>query len=136
MSAERSPHRVLLIGRGPTAASALEGLGSVFHICALVRDGNDEVTTRASELGVPVVADISVQSIRDAIGRFDPDAVVVSSYDRILDEELVTRRPFVNVHYAPLPRGRGRATVNWVIINGDTAAAITIHHVIPRMDAG
>jgi methionyl-tRNA formyltransferase len=42
----------------------------------------------------------------------------------------------VNVHYAPLPRGRGRATVNWAIINGDTTAAISIHHLVPGLDAG
>ena len=136
MNAERSAHRVLLIGRGPTAASALEGLCSAFHVCALVRDGDDEVTARAGELRVPVVADASLQAVRDAIDRYDPDAVVVSSYDRILDAELVAKRPFVNVHYAPLPRGRGRATVNWAIINGDTSTAITIHHLVSQLDAG
>jgi methionyl-tRNA formyltransferase len=127
---------VLLVGRGHTTASALEGLSSELHVCALVRDGEDEVTARAAALRVPVIADISMQSVRDTVARYDPDAVVVSSYNRILDEELVSRRPFVNVHYAPLPRGRGRATVNWAIINGDTSTAITIHHVVPELDAG
>ena len=30
---------------------------------------------------------------------------------------LLDRCPFVNVHYAPLPEFRGRATVNWAILN-------------------
>jgi methionyl-tRNA formyltransferase len=135
MSAEPR-RRVLLIGRGATARSALEGLMPSFDVCALIRDGDDDTTRRARELGVRVVGDISVQSVRDAITATDPDAVVVSSYDRILDPELIDGRPFVNVHYAPLPRGRGRATVNWAIINGDSSAAITIHHLVAALDAG
>jgi methionyl-tRNA formyltransferase len=128
--------RVLLIGRGPTTLSALEGLVHVFEVCGLVRDTDDATARRAVELGVRVVADASVQSVRETVARLDPQAVVVSSYDRILDAELIGERPFVNVHYAPLPRGRGRATVNWAIINGDDVVAITIHHLVPDLDAG
>jgi methionyl-tRNA formyltransferase len=128
--------RVLLIGRGPTARTALEGLVPKFEVCALVRDTNDATARRADELGVPVVADASIQSVRETLARCDPQAVVVSSYDRILDAELIGGRPFVNVHYAPLPRGRGRATVNWSIINGEDTVAITIHHLVPELDAG
>jgi methionyl-tRNA formyltransferase len=42
----------------------------------------------------------------------------------------------VNVHYAPLPRYRGRATVNWAIINGESTASISIHSLVPGLDAG
>ena len=42
----------------------------------------------------------------------------------------------MNVHYAPLPRYRGRATVNWAIINGETHAAITIHELVAGLDSG
>jgi methionyl-tRNA formyltransferase len=135
MNADRR-RTVVLIGRGPTALTALEGLAAEFEVRALIRDGADETTRRADELGIWVVDDTSVQGVRDTVERCDPDAVVVSSYDRILDAELIGGRPFVNVHYAPLPRGRGRATVNWAIINGDDSAAITIHHLIPELDAG
>ena len=43
---------------------------------------------------------------------------------------------FVNVHYSPLPQYRGRANVNWAIINGEKDAAISIHLVAPSLDAG
>jgi methionyl-tRNA formyltransferase len=134
MSAERP--RVLLVGIGPTSRSALEGLAERFDVCAIVRDGDDETTALARELGVPVIADATVRGVREAVTERRPDAVVVSSFNRILDAELVSRCPFVNVHYAPLPRGRGRATVNWAIINGESTAAISIHHLVPGLDAG
>jgi methionyl-tRNA formyltransferase len=91
-----SPPRLLLIGQGPTAASAFASLSQ----------------------------------------RFRVDGVVVSSYDRILPADLVGSRPFVNVHYAPLPAYRGRAVVNWAFINGESHAAISVHSLEPMLDAG
>ena len=128
--------RVLLVGLGATSLSALDGLAASFDVCALIRDGHDATTERARELGVRVVSDVTVGGVRAAVAELEPDAVVVSSFNRILDAELVSRCPFINVHYAPLPRGRGRATVNWAIINGDETAAISIHHLVPGLDAG
>jgi len=136
MSADARKPRVLLVGLGGTSLSALDGLASSFDVCALIRGGDDATTERAGELGVPVVSDVTVGGVRAAVAELRPDAVVVSSFNRILDAELVGQCPFVNVHYAPLPRGRGRATVNWAIINGDTTAAISIHHLVPGLDAG
>jgi methionyl-tRNA formyltransferase len=40
------------------------------------------------------------------------------------------------VHYSLLPHYRGRANVNWAIINGETTAGISIHLVIPELDGG
>lgn len=128
--------RVLLVGRGPTALGALEALAGRFEVVGIVRDGDDATTARAADLTVPVFGDTSVNALRAAVAALTPDAVVVSSYDRILGPDLTERCPFVNVHYAPLPRGRGRATVNWALINGDDHVAITIHHIVPELDAG
>lgn len=127
---------MLLIGQGPTSLTALEGLVPSFDVGAIVRSTDDSTAARSRELGVPVLTDATPAGVRAAVEDTRPDAVVVSSFDRILDAELVARCPFVNVHYAPLPRGRGRATVNWAIINGDADAAITIHHLVPGLDAG
>jgi methionyl-tRNA formyltransferase len=127
---------VILIGLGPTAQSALDGLLDRFAVVALVRDAVDQVAHRAQALGVPVVADTSLSGVRQLVGELRPDAVVVSSYDRILPAELLQICPFVNVHYAPLPRYRGRATVNWAIINGEPTASICIHSLVPGLDAG
>src|SRR4051812_47323264 len=99
--------RVVLVGVGPTTATALAGLLGDFVVAALLRTGEDDVTALAARHDVPVVADTSVASLRQVVERERPDAVVVSSYDRILPADMVAGRPFVNVHYAPLPRYRG-----------------------------
>ena len=126
----------MLVGLGTTTLSALEGLVEEFDVVALIRDERDATTERAETLGVPVQLDASLSAVRRSVGELRPDAVVVSSYNRILDADLVSQCPFVNVHYAPLPRGRGRATVNWALINGDPETAISIHWIVPGLDAG
>jgi methionyl-tRNA formyltransferase len=86
--------------------------------------------------GTLVLPETSIAGVRQAVAELDPDGVVVSSYDRILPADLVGSRPFVNVHYAPLPGYRGRAVVNWAIINGESHAAISVHSLEPVLDAG
>jgi methionyl-tRNA formyltransferase len=135
----RSEH-VLLIGDGPTAGSALASLLERFHVAGLVRtppaDGDDAVLAAAARHGVRVFADTSVTGVWDTVRCLAPDCVVVSSYDRILPPLLLSLCPFVNVHYAPLPAYRGRANVNWAIINGEAETAITVHVVSPGLDDG
>lgn len=128
--------RVILIGLGPTTDSAFDALVERFEVCALVRPGFDAVVSRALDGAVPVLGDTSLSAVVELIEELRPDAVVVSSYDRILPAAVVTSVPCVNVHYAPLPRYRGRATVNWAIINGEDATAITVHCLEPDLDAG
>jgi len=48
--------------------------------------------------------------------------VVISSYNRIPAAGSVGIERIINVHYAPLPKYRGRANVNWAIINGEKVA--------------
>jgi methionyl-tRNA formyltransferase len=124
--------RVVLVGVGPTTATALAGLRADFDVVTLLRAGDDEVGAG----GIAREGDTSVASLRRVVEQERPDAVVVSSYDRILPADMLAGIPFVNVHYAPLPRYRGRATVNWALINGEPDAHIAIHSLEPELDSG
>jgi methionyl-tRNA formyltransferase len=133
---------VLLLGLGLTALSALNSLAEEFKVVGVVRDaalndpGNDEVVNRARELGIPLLTDVSVAGVRRQIAETQPACVVVSSYNRVLPADLTAQGRFVNVHYAPLPEYRGRANVNWAIINGERDAGISIHVLAAGLDAG
>jgi methionyl-tRNA formyltransferase len=128
--------RVLLIGKGPTTASALDSLLTRFTVAAIVRDDRDATAAAARERGVPVLTQTTVAAVEAAVRELRPECVVVASYDRILPPALLARCRFVNVHYAPLPEYRGRATVNWAIIAGRPETALTIHVLVPELDAG
>lgn len=133
---------VVLIGLGPTTLSALESLSRHCHVAAVIRDqasgalSDDEVTKLARDRGIPLETDVTLAGIREVIERHSPDAVVVSSYNRVLPKDLIELSRFVNVHYAALPAYRGRASVNWAIINGEPETAISIHVLVPGLDAG
>jgi methionyl-tRNA formyltransferase len=135
-------HRVLLLGRGPTAFSALSSLAAEFQLVGIVRpvqpeaEGADAVIDHADRLGIPVFTDASIENVERLIEEFRPECTVVSSYDRILPSRILERSRFVNVHYAPLPAYRGRANVNWAIINREAETGITIHTMATMLDAG
>jgi len=134
--------KLLLVGNGPTSLSALESLAGRFTLLGIFREvtedarAKDEVVQLAKTLGVPVQFQTAPADIDAAIRKLRPDCVVVSSYNRILAPEVLKTCRFVNVHYAPLPRYRGRACVNWAIINGEPCTAITIHELTAALDAG
>jgi methionyl-tRNA formyltransferase len=136
MSCSPARSRIVLIGFGPTTRSALESLLGSFHVMALVRDVDDDVAALARDSGVRVEALVSPAEIAELVAMLGPDCVVVSSYNRILSGQVLDLCPFVNVHYAPLPGYRGRANVNWAIINQESHAAVTVHSISPGLDAG
>ena len=102
---------------------------------ALVRD-DDEVAAHARDSGVPVEILRSPAEIAGLVAELRPDCVVISSFNRILSGPVLDLCPFVNVHYSPLPGYRGRANVNWAIIDHESHAAVTVHSVAAGLDAG
>ena len=133
---------VVLIGMGPTAMSALESLVDVLQVAAVVREvapdamADDEVAAFAQDNGIPLHPDTTIAGVRRMIADCQPACVVVSSYNRVLPKDMVEQRRFINVHYAPLPQYRGRANVNWAIINDEPDTAISIHVLAPGLDSG
>lgn len=134
--------RVLLLGMGHTAFSALESLAGQFHVVGIVRDvrrdtETDDVVVRlAHELAVPVLTDVRLDAVQRTIEESQPDCTIVSSYTRILGAGILDHGKFVNVHYSALPKYRGLANVNWAVLNREPETAITIHAIAPGVDAG
>src|SRR5438046_292167 len=124
--------RILLIGMGSTAESAFDSLIERFELVGVVRQPDshdpesDPIVRRARQPSVPLFSDLSAPGIRRQVAELSPDCVVVSSYNRLFDREVIGLCPFVNVHYAPLPKYRGMAPLNWAILNGEPSTAITI----------
>ncbi|MFH4293636.1 formyltransferase family protein, partial [Acinetobacter baumannii] len=54
-------------------------------------------------------------------------------YDEIL--QLAPAGAF-NLHGSLLPKYRGRAPLNWVLVNGETETGVTLHRMVKRADAG
>ncbi len=74
------------------------------------------------------------QRIRDAA----PDLLFSFYYRAMLKEEIldIPRLGAMNLHGSLLPKFRGRAPVNWVLVKGETETGVTLHFMTEKPDAG
>jgi methionyl-tRNA formyltransferase len=62
--------------------------------------------------------------------------VVVVAYGRIVPEQLLEERLWLNVHPSLLPRWRGAAPVERAIMAGDDGTGVSIIRLVKELDAG
>jgi methionyl-tRNA formyltransferase len=100
----------------------------------------DLIARIAGYLGRPVevTADANSEAFVRCLSAYEPDIVVMASFDQILTAQTlaVPTRGWLNVHPSLLPRHRGPEPIYWTIANGDREAGITVHQTVPRIDAG
>ncbi|WP_223545032.1 bifunctional UDP-4-amino-4-deoxy-L-arabinose formyltransferase/UDP-glucuronic acid oxidase ArnA [Pseudomonas sp. A-B-19] len=74
----------------------------------------------------------------ERIAKLDPDYIFSFYYRNLLSEALLAtaRKGAFNLHGSLLPRYRGRAPANWVLVNGETETGVTLHRMVKRADAG
>jgi methionyl-tRNA formyltransferase len=84
-----------------------------------------------ADFGVPLI-DAS------EVGRYKPDVIVVASFPRIIPAaNLATARiGALNMHASALPRHRGVDPIFWTYWDNDREAAMSIHWINERVDAG
>jgi methionyl-tRNA formyltransferase len=72
------------------------------------------------------------------VAALAPDFLFSFYYRRMLQQALlrVAPRGALNLHGSLLPRYRGRAPVNWAVLNGERRTGATLHYMDDRPDAG
>ncbi|MDR2799885.1 MAG: bifunctional UDP-4-amino-4-deoxy-L-arabinose formyltransferase/UDP-glucuronic acid oxidase ArnA [Desulfovibrio sp.] len=98
------------------------------------------VARLAVKLGLPLHApeDVNHPLHLEAIRALEPDIFFSFYYRNILSAELLSIAPRggFNLHGSLLPRYRGRAPVNWVLVNGEAQSGVTLHKMTARPDSG
>ncbi|MBQ1519057.1 MAG: methionyl-tRNA formyltransferase [Ruminococcus sp.] len=79
-------------------------------------------------------AEKSIQVLRDIA----PDLIVVTAYGQILPKEVLELPKYgcINIHASLLPKYRGAAPINWVILNGETETGVTSMQMGEGLDTG
>jgi methionyl-tRNA formyltransferase len=94
----------------------------------------------AAERGVEVVspADVNQRVWVERVAALAPDYLFSFYYRLMLREPLLrtARLGALNMHGSLLPKYRGRAPVNWAILNGETTTGATLHFMVSKPDAG
>jgi methionyl-tRNA formyltransferase len=106
-------------------------------------DSHEEIWWRscadlAARHGVPVHFDESVETAGAKLGALKPAVIYSFSYRHLIPESVLALAPLgaFNLHPSLLPAYRGRAPVNWVLVNGERETGVTLHHMVARADAG
>ncbi|WP_248464860.1 bifunctional UDP-4-amino-4-deoxy-L-arabinose formyltransferase/UDP-glucuronic acid oxidase ArnA [Pectobacterium versatile] len=98
------------------------------------------VAKAAAEMDVSVFApeDINHPLWVNRIRELAPDVIFSFYYRTLLSDDILQLPAFgaFNLHGSLLPRYRGRAPVNWVLVNGETQTGVTLHKMVSRADAG
>ena len=80
------------------------------------------------------MGDAEVEIVR----HFEPAVIYSFYYRNLLPDPILRLASYgaYNLHGSLLPKYRGRAPVNWMIVNGETEGGVTLHHMVARADAG
>jgi methionyl-tRNA formyltransferase len=100
----------------------------------------ERVADVAEDLGLPwtAPADANAQEVVAGIATLAPDFLFSFHYRRMLKSPLLAlaRRGALNMHGSLLPKYRGRAPVNWAVLNGERETGATLHYMSEKPDAG
>lgn len=143
--------KVIFMGTPDFAVPTLEALEKEHKVSLVITQGDKPrgrgkkmmpppVKAKALELGLDVYQpeDINSEESIEKIKQLNPDVIVVVAYGQILKEEILNSPPYkcVNVHASLLPKYRGAAPLNWVVINGEDKTGVTIMEMSKGLDTG
>ncbi|MCK9363360.1 MAG: formyltransferase [Syntrophales bacterium] len=90
--------------------------------------------------GIPVECpmDIREEKWTKRIAALAPEMIFSFYYRFMLPDEILVIPTWgaYNLHGSLLPKYRGRAPVNWVLVNGEKQTGVTLHHLGHKPDAG
>jgi methionyl-tRNA formyltransferase len=107
-------------------------------------DSHEEIWWRscaalARSHGVPVYTPSRLdEPWIERIAAMGPAIIYSVYYRNLLSDAVLRTAPLgaYNLHGSLLPAYRGRAPVNWMLVNGEREAGVTLHHMVARADAG
>jgi len=74
----------------------------------------------------------------ERIRALKPDIIFSFYYRKMLKPAILQIPPqgCLNLHGSLLPKYRGRAPVNWVLVKGEKETGVTLHYMLEKPDAG
>lgn len=144
--------KIVFMGTPDIAKGCLEKLiNENLNIVGVVTQA-DKPIGRGKKMGMPPVKELALKhnipvyqpiKARDeefinTLKEINPDLIIVVAYGQILSKELldIPKLGCVNVHVSLLPKYRGAAPINWVIINGEEKTGVTTMYMDEGLDTG
>lgn len=148
--------KIVFMGTPDFAVPCLRALAGSGHEVAAVFTQPDKpkgrgykmiptpVKAAAEEYGYKVYQPLSLRKGDDAeeamkiLKDIAPELIVVTAYGQILPKEILELPKYgcINIHASLLPKYRGAAPINWVLLNGETQTGVTSMQMSEGLDTG
>ena len=141
--------RIVLFGYGEMGCIGLEFLlAQKEEIAAVITHRDDpkekqwyrslaQVATKAS---VPVrfSDDLDKDALHAAVEELKPELILSLYYRHMIPMKVLGLAPkgALNLHGSLLPRLRGRAPINWALVECEEKCGVTLHHMVKGPDEG
>ncbi len=138
--------RIVLFGYGEMGCTGLEFLlAQKEDVAAVVthRDDPQEKRWYRSLAEVATAAKVPLiygeeSDLKEAVGGLKPDLILSFYYRNMIPMSVLRLAPrgALNLHGSKLPRLRGRAPINWALVECEEESGVTLHHMVQAPDAG
>lgn len=100
--------------------------------------GSVAALARAHAIPVLTPEDLTAPAVVEEVRALRPDLIFSFYYRRLLPASILAlpKLAAVNLHGSLLPKYRGRAPLNWVLVRGETETGVTLHHMDEQADHG
>ena len=144
--------RVVFMGTPDFAVGALEAIVKAGHEVVAVVTQPDKPKGRSGQMQFPPVKECALkydipvfqpvkiktpESVAE-LAKYEADIFVVAAFGQMLSEEILNMPKYgcVNIHASLLPKYRGAAPINQVIVDGETETGVTIQQMALGCDTG
>lgn len=138
--------RIVLFGYGEMGCTALEFLRTWGEDVVAVISHRDDPAEKqwfrslallAASTRTPMFIGEDLD-LRKAVGHLRPDLILSFYYRDMISTKVLALAPkgALNLHGSKLPRLRGRAPINWALVEGEEETGVTLHHMVREPDAG
>lgn len=97
-----------------------------------------QISRLCREYKIPFSTELDDASVLETCRHLNPDYLMCFGYRRMIRKAVMAcaKIACIGSHFAPLPRYRGFAPLNWVLINGEAKTAVNIFFLADAVDAG
>ncbi len=142
------PPTAIVCAYSPVGTSALEGLleagVSVLGLYTYSQGADEAWFTAPAALagrhGIPIhlEPDFNADEVYERLRAQAPDFLLSFYFREMIQGRFleIPRLGAYNLHGSLLPKYRGRAPLNWVLVKGEMETGITLHAMTPKPDDG
>ncbi|MEG1311092.1 MAG: methionyl-tRNA formyltransferase [Romboutsia sp.] len=144
--------KIVFMGTPDIAVGCLQKIIDEKHEIIGVVTQPDKPVGRGKKLGMPPVKELALKHNLDVyqpakardeefvniLKELNPELIIVVAFGQILPKSIldIPKLGCVNVHVSLLPKYRGAAPINWVIINGEEKTGVTTMYMDEGLDTG